>query len=326
MQPIVVIAEHQGGQIRSVTHDLVACAVRLQRLHPGDIRIVLLDEDPDEMAEALAQKTGMMVIAVRIPGLMHYHGEIYKHALTDLLSVWQPSHVCTAHTSRGLDFAPGLAIRLGATCITGVEGLTECNGRIGYKRAICGGKIMADVCSGSACTILSVIPGSFIPNWSEVTSTGSVERMSLEIRSVRSHSHGIVRTELSDATIDEAKVIVAAGRGIQNKGNLNLIYRLAGLFSKSAVGGSRIVCDMGWMTHGQQIGVTGRSVAPDVYIACGISGAIQHVAGMKGSGFIIAINSDPGAAIFNVSDVCIVEDITTFIPLLIGAYENSMPK
>jgi len=123
--------------------------------------------------------------------------------------------------------------------------------------------------------------------------------------------------------ITEAGVIVSAGQGLGDKENLDLIYQLAALFAKSAVAGSRIVCDLGWLEYRCQVGVTGATVSPQLYIACGISGAVQHVMGMRNSEYIVAINKDPAAAIFQVADICIVEDLTTFIPALIEVYEKT---
>ena len=123
--------------------------------------------------------------------------------------------------------------------------------------------------------------------------------------------------------ITEAGVIVSAGQGLGDKENLDLIYQLAALFAKSAVAGSRIVCDLGWLEYRCQVGVTGATVSPQLYIACGISGALQHVMGMRNSEYIVAINKDPAAAIFQVADICIVEDLTTFIPAFIEEYEKT---
>ena len=124
------------------------------------------------------------------------------------------------------------------------------------------------------------------------------------------------------SAITEAKVIVAAGRGIGEAEKLGIIEQLAKVFPRSAVAGSRIVCDMGWLEYKCQVGVTGATVTPELYIACGISGAVQHVSGMRSSGFIVAINTDPAAAIFQTADICVVEDLTTFIPILIEMYEK----
>jgi electron transfer flavoprotein alpha subunit len=127
----------------------------------------------------------------------------------------------------------------------------------------------------------------------------------------------MIPAEERDLDLSIADVIVSAGRGIGNEENLALIRQLAGLFSKSAIGCSRTVCDRGWLGYQHQIGLTGKTVSPKLYIACGISGAIQHVTGMSGSKYVVAVNKDPGAAIFQVADVGIVEDLTIFIPLVI---------
>lgn len=121
------------------------------------------------------------------------------------------------------------------------------------------------------------------------------------------------------ADISEANVIVAAGNGIGSEDNLVWIQRLADLFPRAAIAGSRLVCDRGWLDYQQQVGVTGASVAPALYIACGISGATQHRMGMRGSEYVVAINTDPNAPMFNEADICIVEDLIEFIPLVLDA-------
>jgi electron transfer flavoprotein alpha subunit len=135
-------------------------------------------------------------------------------------------------------------------------------------------------------------------------------------------SLGIKQPEADTSGISEADVLISAGVGIGDEENLEFIYALADLFPKSAVAGSRIVCDLGWLEYKCQVGVTGATVSPELYVACGISGAVQHVTGMRGSGFIVAINTDPSAAIFHTADVCIVENLKTFIPVLIEEYKK----
>jgi electron transfer flavoprotein alpha subunit len=121
---------------------------------------------------------------------------------------------------------------------------------------------------------------------------------------------------------DDADVIVAAGRGIRNAKNLKLLENLAAIFPKAGLGASRAVCDLGWLGYRHQIGITGQTVSPRLYIACGISGAMQHLAGMKESRIIVAINNDPHAAIFQVADLGIVENLETFIPILLAEFKR----
>lgn len=326
-QSIVVIAEYVEGQVRPVTYELAAFACTLQKEIPSsDIKIVVIGDAIEEMAEIMALKTGFCVFAIRVPGLAGYNAEVYKNVLADVLTAWLPSHVCAAHSTQGLDFAPGLAVRLGAACVTGVEAIVKHDEKICFQRAVCGGKIMADVHANSQMVMLCVLPGSFAPGPTDTAAPGPVKQLTMENAPVQSFSRGIIRKSMDSSAVTEADVIIAAGRGIGDKDHLALIYRLAALFPKSAVAGSRIVCDNGWLDYSQQVGVTGCTVAPSLYIACGLSGAIQHVSGMRGSGFIVAINTDSKAAIFNVSDVCIVENLATFIPLLIETHEKRCPK
>jgi electron transfer flavoprotein alpha subunit len=131
---------------------------------------------------------------------------------------------------------------------------------------------------------------------------------------------GVRESSVDDSALREARVIVAAGRGIEEEDNLDIIREFADLFKRSAVAGSRPLCDIGWLAYNQQIGITGATVSPDLYVACGISGMFQHIIGMRESGFIVAINKDKQSPFFQIADICIVEDVTHFIPLVIKEY------
>jgi electron transfer flavoprotein alpha subunit len=134
---------------------------------------------------------------------------------------------------------------------------------------------------------------------------------------VPSRTLGIAESAHLYSALKDAEVIVSGGRGIGKRENVSLIKRLAAVFPRSAVGASRSACDLGWFEHRHQIGTTGQTVSPRLYIACGISGAFQHVSGMRGAQTILAINTDRHAPIFQVAHYCIVEDLTTFIPILL---------
>jgi electron transfer flavoprotein alpha subunit len=322
-QTIVVIIEHFAGQIRPVSHELVSCAKRLQQDNAAAIRAVILDDNPEELAREMSDTWGLDVTAVRIPGLVSYNGEIYKKVLADLVRQYEASYVCIAHSSQGMDFAPALAVELEAACITAVEDIVEVDNRTCFARSIFGAKAVAHIRPQSDLSILTIQPGMFKPRKPDESEPGSVTVKSLECEPMKSRSMGIKQTEADTTGITEAGVIVSAGQGVGEKENVDLAYRLAALFTKSAVAGSRIVCDLGWLEYSCQVGVTGATVSPKLYIACGISGAVQHVSGMRNSEFIVAINKDPSAAIFQVADICIVEDLTTFIPAFIEVYEKA---
>ena len=165
--------------------------------------------------------------------------------------------------------------------------------------------------------VVTVAPGAFRPAAAVGEARGSVTERVIERTPRGSRVLGTRRGEPADPGLARAEVIVSAGRGIGRRENLALVERLAALFPRSAVGGSRPICDAGWLPYRRQVGVTGATVAPRLYVACGISGSSQHRTGMRGAGFVVAINTDPDAAIFQVADVGVVEDLATFIPLVL---------
>jgi len=315
---IVIVAEHADSQIRPVTYELLAFAKKLQRATRSiSIRVILLADEVKGLASEIADHAGLDVIAVEIPEMANYNGELYTHLLADLLADLHPSFVCIAHTSQGSDYAPALAVKLDAACITAVGEVIEHQGDICFARPLYSGKILARLKPMSETSILTIQPGIFKADGYARGTKGSVTIRSASAKNRQSRSLGIKQADADTAGIGEAKVIVAAGRGVGEKENLEIIHQLAALFSKSAVAGSRIVCDMGWLEYQRQVGVTGTTVSPQLYIACGISGAVQHIMGMRNSEFIVAINKDPSAAIFQTADICIVEDLVDFIPAFI---------
>lgn len=319
---ILIIAEHADGRILPVTYELAAAAAALRHeTDIADVEVVIIGEVIDGLATEIAAKTGLAVTAVQVPGISDYSADAYKHVLSGIISTCQPAYVLTAHSTQGLDFLPGLAVRCGAACVTGVEAIERENAQVRFRRAVCGGKIMADVHTDGAMVMLTIQPGVFAGVSADAAAPGPITFHRMDFVSERCFPRGVLRKNTDTSALAEADVIIAAGRGIGEKDNLVLIHQLAERFPRSAVAGSRIVCDSGWLDYAQQVGVTGCTVSPRLYIACGISGAVQHVAGMRGAGFVIAVNTDSHAAIFNVSDICIVEDLASFIPLLLKVGE-----
>ena len=323
---ILIIAEHADGRLKPVTYELLGFAGKLQHLTSQPVGVLLLGEDVLPLAEEIANKSSLDVTAFEGPDLSGYNGELYAGVLAEHLRSRRPAYVCAAHSSQGQDFAPVLAVKLGAACIGAVEAVWPSGQGVGFARPLYGGKIRAEVRPTSATAVLTVQPGIFRFVPPAGGKAGRIDMRPLAAGSCQSRALGIKKPAPDAAGITEADVIVAAGQGIGDKDNLGLIHQLAALFAKSAVAGSRIVCDLGWLAYQCQVGVTGATVAPRLYMACGISGAIQHLTGMRGSEFIVAINRDPAAAIFQVADVCIVADLTTFIPKLIAACLESGAK
>jgi len=320
---IVVIAEHADGKVKPVTYELVGFARKLQQLTSRPIGVLILGADVLKLAEEIAERSGLNVTAFKVPELPGYHAELYSRILTEHLRAIRPAYVCVAHTSQGQDLAPALAVELNAACVSGIEDILPSEEGLCFARPLYGGKIRAGIRPVCETAVLAVQPGIFKFDPSASLKAGRVD---IHVRAAAPHksrSLGIKPSSPDTAGITEADIIVAAGQGIGDKENLDLLHQLASLFAKSAVAGSRIACDLGWLPYRCQVGVTGATVAPRLYIACGISGAIQHLTGMRGSEFIVAINKDPAAAIFQVADVCIVEDLATFIPKFIAACQES---
>jgi electron transfer flavoprotein alpha subunit len=311
---IVVIADTAAGAVQPATYELLACARLLSRIEKASVRVIAVGAAAESMAAEIARTGRCDVTALVVPGLNEFNGDIHRRVLEVVLGENRPRLICAAHSSRGIDFAPGLAARLGAACISGIESIAVENGRPVFIRAVFGGKFAARVTTSAAAVVLTILPGCFRAEPPENAGAGRVEKRRLACPPSRSRTTGVQRPEAVEGGIEEAEVIVAAGKGIGDPERLDLIRGLAGLFAKSAVAGSRIACDQGWIEYRRQVGVTGRTVCPKLYFACGISGAVQHVMGMRGSGFVVAVNTDPTAPIFREADVGIVDDLTEFIP------------
>ncbi len=319
---ILVVAEHSHGKIKPVTYEAVACARKLQTLEQTPIKALILGEEIAEPAQALARTTRLNVVAIKVDGLSHYNGEAYLAILSGIVSDFRASYVVCGGTANAADFAPALAVRIHGGCISGVQRVFEEAGKVRFARSMFGGKVVADLVSHAETTIITVQPGLFKAGEPDGRETGSVELRTVSFAPHRSRTLGTKCADIGHSGLEDAEAIVAAGRGIGNEENLHLIERLASLLPRSAIAGSRPVCDAGWLEYKQQVGMTGATVSPKLYLACGISGSVQHLCGMRGAEFIVAINKDPNAAIFNESDVCVVEDLATFLPTLIDRLER----
>lgn len=320
---IIVIAEMERGAVMPVSYELISLARMLPARACAGIHVLVLGSEVSRAAGEIAERTGAAVTGVENEHCGAYHPEVYLKILRELLPEFDARFIIFSHSSRGSDLAPALAPRLDARCISGVTGCRVTEEGTFFTREVFGGKLLMELCAGAERCIITVSQGSFKEEERGDTCAGEVRIVKIPCAPSRVKSLGSAAPVEEGTPITEAEVIVAAGRGIGAPENLELIERLAALFARSAVGGSRIVCDLGWLPYQRQIGITGRTVSPRLYIACGISGASQHVAGMKNSRLIVAINRDPNAAIFSIADYCIVEDLRGFIPLILEEYEKT---
>jgi len=308
---IYIIAELRKGCITQETYELVSFA---RVIGKGKRTVFLLPgKNIEEAAREIAQKTGSDVIALTGNHLEHYNALSYAHALIEILQGEAAAWVCLPHTSMGYDLAPRLAVPLKASCITGVESAGDGS----LSRPVYSGRFIEEIVPKTPRVVVTVLPGAFQPCEETTGLAGTVKVMEAAFTELPSQTLGTAESVHRDSALKDAEVIVSAGRGIGKKENVSLIKRLAAAFPRSAVGASRSACDLGWLEHKHQVGTTGQIVSPRLYIACGISGAFQHVSGMRGAQTIVAINTDIHAPIFQLAHYGIVEDLTIFIPLLI---------
>jgi len=333
-QQIYVIAQHDGDKISLVTLELLAFARQVQNSQSFSVTLIIVGEGLSSLARGMADQ-GISVILLDVPGLTHYHGGVYKQVLSDFFAIHEPALICTAHTAQGMDYSPGLAVQLKAAHISGVQGVEMKDGIINFLRAMDNGKQMAWISPVTDRVVLSVRPGVYKPLLPEFGAMGSVSVLHMGgclepsdpgagdggIKQIK--FKGLKQSQMDVKGLSEAQAIIAVGNGIGDDENLAIIHDIAAFFNKPAVGGSRIVCDRGQLCYGQQVGLTGSVVAPKLYMAWGISGAAQHIAGMEQSEFVVSINKDATAPMMNMADVCIVEDLNQFLPLCLASLQFS---
>ncbi len=326
MRQIVVVVEHDASGILPVTHEFMACAKILGDQTGASILAVIPGKGEPAMAGEISS-LGVETIDLAITGMDGYNSEAWKGALFQLFTTLAPWYIIVGHTATGRDYAPGLGVRLGGCSIAGVNNIVFDKTGPLFSRQVLNGTQNALVRPETEPCIVMVQPGAFRAHGTSSPLPGRVSplpgrvsplpgrviHMEVLFSGGKIQPLGIKTVATRGEDLDRAAVIVAAGRGIGERDNLHLLERFAALFPNSVVGASRPLVDDGWMEYRFQVGITGARVSPKLYIACGISGSSQHLAGITGSELIVSVNSDPNAAIFNHSDICIVGDLFGFI-------------
>lgn len=288
--------------------------------------LFLPGRDVEWLGNLLAQRYGLAVIVCEHEHLYYPNPELMRQMLLGTVAEFGPKLICFLHTMRNCQTASSLSVALDAACITAVESCHPAadEGRT-FQRRIANGKFIQSVRPTTHHTILTILSGSFcVP---EELRDAAGRNAPLFRRSYPCTTAAYIPIEVrreteSGAKLEDADVVIAAGRGIGRKEHLSLLEDVARLFTNAAIGASRPICDVKWLPYSSQIGVSGRSITPKLYIACGISGSQQHLAGIKGAHCIVAINSDPHAAIFSVADFIIIDDLHAFLPLLAKKYHE----
>jgi len=316
MKEIVVVAEHRRGELRDVTWEMLSIGRQLAEVQGADIEVALLGKGMNPFAEALKSKA-KRVFVIEDPRLEAFNSETYNKALVQLITERKPFLTLIGHTAMGMDFAPRLAAQLKMPLASDCMGIQAKDETLFLTRQLYGGKVNAEVSfSKKGPYMITVRPGAF-PVLEKEPLAGEVVSLPspLTDEGLARRFLQYVEAAAGEVDITQADILVSVGRGIKEADNIPIVKELA-----DAVGGvlacSRPVVDKKWLPKGCQVGTSGKTVKPKVYIAIGISGAFQHVAGMKGAGTVIAINKDPKAPIFSVASYGIVADLFKIVPVI----------
>lgn len=316
-----VIAEQENGQLMNVTFELLGAAKELCAKLEEKCCAVLVTAAAGELPQQLIAAGADVVYVVEDAKYADYDTELYTDAICQLSKKYDPASIMFGATDDGRDLAPRVAARLHTGLCADCTALDVTDDKlVAWTRPALGGNICATIiCDVNRPQMGTVRPKVFKPAELDNTRTGEVIAFTPEAGAV-SRVELVKKEALSSENavkIDEADMIAAGGRGFGSKEKFDVLEQLAALFENSAVAGTRAAIDEGWLTHSQQVGQSGKSVTPHIYFACGISGAIQHLSGMKDSDIIIAINKDAEAPIFTVAHYGIVGDINVILPKLI---------
>ena len=313
----LVIAEQREGKLNRASWEALAGAQQAG----GRVAVVVLGSGVDGVASELAAADTAEVVLVDDPALAHYTADGYVHALQQLVAAEQPSHVFFPHTYQARDFTPALAARLDRPLVTDVIGVKTQGSDLVYVRPVFQGKLSADVvATGPAPHLATFQIGAYRADAvRKGTAPAAIRKaaVSIDAASIRQKPEAPFKEARQAVDLSQAERIVAAGRGIKSQEHLKLVEQLAQALG-AEVAASRPICDAGWLPMDRQIGSSGQTVAPKLYLALGISGAIQHLVGMKGSRTIVAINKDADAPIFEIADYGIVGDLFEVVPALIA--------
>ena len=302
----ILVCEYRQGKLLESTYELLAFADRL-----GVEKVMLLIG-----SEAQVPNFDGKVYLADSGKVGEFNPDVHKQVVLELAKKEQPDFIVFLHSSFGWDLAPRVAAALKIAQISEIVGIDE--GR--FEVPAFNGKMRRLLSPKTAQAVLTIQAGSFSYQ-GKAASAAQLETMNLSFLPSTIEFLGFEAAEKKDVELDKAEVIVSAGRGIGKKENLEKIADLARALG-GEMGSTRPLVDAGWVEHARQVGSSGQTVAPKLYIACGISGAIQHIAGMKRSGFIVAINKDKDAPIGEVANVLVVADVMEFVPALTARLQS----
>lgn len=309
---VLVVAETKDGSLRKTSFELLAQA---QNLGAQDVTALLIGKGVAGMADKLAHYGAGKVLVAEHDALENYTTEGYTKAVQQAVESIQPDLVLFAASSNGKDLAPRLSARLDAGLVADALELSHDGSKFVAKRPVFAGKAIATVSVESKPALVSMRPNVVSPKPADTSRSAEVSNLAVDPGDIRAKVVGVETSAGGKLDVAEADIIVSGGRGLKGPENFNLVEDLASVLG-AATGASRAVVDAGWRPHSEQVGQTGKTVSPTLYVAAAISGAMQHMAGMSSSKYIVAINTDPEAPIFKVATYGIVGDAFEVLPQL----------
>jgi len=322
---ILVVAEQQGGKLNRATWETIAAAQQLSGIAKAPVTVLVPGAQAAAAANGVAAADVQEVITLEHAALEPYTPDGFTAALQLAIAQLAAAHVLMPHTYRTRDFAPKLAARMDRAIITDVTAIKTAAGETAFVRPMFQGKLTADVVpQGPGPHFITFQIGAYrVDQAKKGASPARVRALTVELdaSAIREKPEAPFQQAKQAVDLSQAERIVSVGRGIKEQANIAIAEKLAQALG-AEIAASRPICDAGWLPMERQVGSSGQTVAPKLYLALGISGAIQHLVGMKGSSTVVAINKDPDAPIFEIADYGIVGDLFEIVPAIIEAIKG----
>jgi electron transfer flavoprotein alpha subunit len=321
MGTILIVAEIQNGKVRESSLELVAFARKLSAAGYGDVKSLVLGSGAQGLAEELAKQGGGEVLLVDGPAFANYNVEAWSKGVRAAVAATSPSLVLFSNTPIGWDCAPRVAAGLDGAFVSDCFRLDVEGGQLVCMRRVFNGKLDARIVPTGSPIVATVQPGATAAFAG--TADGKVTKLDVAVGDLKAKFVETRKAGAKGVDLSKAEIIVSGGRGVGAPEKFSEVIQPLATALGGAMGASRPVVDAGWLPHEYQVGSSGQTVSPKLYIAAGISGAIQHLVGMKSSNYIIAINKDGDAPIFEVANLGVVGDLFEIVPALTKAVKDA---
>lgn len=315
MAHVLAVLEQRDGKVKKVSHEVLTAARKLADSSGGSVDAVLIGP-AGISADGLGSYGADRVFVVADDRFKLYQAAGFAASVVDRAKAGQYGAILVSANAQGRDLAPRIAARLGITLLSDVVAIEADGGAVVVTRPVYSGKAIYRLKVSAPSCVISVRPNVFTPVEAKRLGAATTVPAPAEADDTRQRTVQVKAPERTALDVAEAAIVVSGGRGLREPASFKLIEDLAAAFGNAAVGASRAVVDAGWRPHGEQVGQTGKTVSPTLYFAIGISGAIQHLAGMRTAKVIVAINKDKDAPIFRIADYGIVGDLFEIVPRL----------